>query len=247
MQKVEPEFLVFAPLYMVGLEEMSLERLWELLAIEEQKTADVMGAFRALEQEVQETDRLAEQEEESIVNLLHKGMTQLKEDNQALAARIAKEEEYVRTTLTEKLSAVLKDKEDLQAVLTYQESQVIDRLQADIDRLTKEALRLESRLSSSDVDIASIDTGSIDESLTALLKESEKAKQDYETELAALRQEIERLVTANTILIQRVSAGQIELATIASSTPAGNPGGTAVEQSAAACPARKKVRSMSSC
>jgi hypothetical protein len=197
------------------LESLDLDTLREILAREEAKKEEIRQRFLAVEAEVQETDRLSEQQEESMMNRLSKGINMLKAENRSLAARIAKEEEYVRTTLTEKLGAVLKDKEDLQAILTYQESQVIDRLQTDIDRLTQESLKLESRLNSSDVGMAPIDPSSIDDSMASLLDQSEKTKTDYESELASLRREIERLVTADTILVQRVSAAQIELMTLA--------------------------------
>lgn len=187
------------------------EQLRELLASETSKTEKLKSDIVELENAVQETGRSNERQEERMMNFFNKRIRQLKAENSAIAARIQREEEYVRTTLSEKYHQVLRDKAELETALAFQESQVIDQLQMELDRLTQESIKLESQLKSHEIDNIPIETDKIDASLGKMLQDSEKTKQDYDRELSNLRQEIERLITANSILLQRVSAAQMEL------------------------------------
>ena len=195
---------------MADFSGLSTAELRALLESEKSKRDALSQDLAKVETELQETGRANEREEEKMMNNFNKRIKQLRKENVSIAMRIQREEEYIKTTLTEKYNGVIKDKERLQDALAYQEGQVIEHLQLEIDRLNQEALSLEGKLRDGSAGQA-IDVSQVDASLHRMLEESEKRKSDYEAELTEVRKEVERLITANSLLLQRVSAAQMEL------------------------------------
>ena len=196
-----------------ALSNVPTAELRALLETEKSKRDALQSELRAMETELQETGRANEREEEKLMNKFNKRIKHLRKENAVTAMRIQREEEYVRTTLAEKHNNLIKNKERLQEALAYQEGQVIERLLLEIDRLTQEELALEGRLRTGVCSAADVDTSQADASLKRMLEQSEKRKKDYENELTEVRKEVERLITANSLLLQRVSSVQMELMT----------------------------------
>lgn len=203
---------------MEDLNKLSIEELNALLATEEKTHSDLLQKKTQLEGEIQQTNREKEREEERMMNAFSRRIQSLKRENAEMLVKIQKEEEYIKNNLQQKLDEVLKEKESLEMTLSYQESQVVEQLQQDIDRMTQEATILESQINSgaSNTDANENQTMVLTrsksmESLKKIAEESEKTKKEYELELASLRKDIERLITANSILMQRVGNAQMSL------------------------------------
>lgn len=208
---------------MEDLNKFSIEELNAILAKEEETHNDLLQKKTVLEGEIQQTNREKEREEERMMNAFSKRIQSLKRENAEMLVKIQQEEEYIKNNLQQKLDDVLKEKESLEMTLSYQESQVIEQLQQDIDRMTQEATILESQVNSgaSNTDSANnspnknntiaLTRSKSMESLKKIAEDSEKTKKEYEIELANLRKDIERLITANSILMQRVGNAQMSL------------------------------------
>ncbi|OHT05948.1 hypothetical protein TRFO_26163 [Tritrichomonas foetus] len=193
------------------LDKLNIDDLKALLAKEESEKQKLTAQLSNLENEVQNTTLDKERQEERILNIVGKKIKELKQENAEMAQKIQKEEEYIKSTLKDKYKAVLRDKEILEETLNYQEQQVIDHLQLEIDRMTQEATDLEAQLRSHEIDNIPFERDKVDASIAAVLKESQKNKNDYEKELATLRKEVERMITANSLMFKRISALQLEL------------------------------------
>lgn len=206
---------------MEELNKLSIEELNAILATEEKAHDDLLQKKSQLEGEIEQTNREKEREEERMMNAFSKRIQSLKRENAEMLIKIQKEEEYIKNNLQQKLNEVLKEKESLEMTLSYQESQVIEQLQSDIDRMTQEATILESQVNSGALNADANDSAQNQkmfltrsksmESLKKIAEESEKTKKEYEIELANLRKDIERLITANSILMQRVGNAQMSL------------------------------------
>lgn len=206
---------------MEELNNLSIEELNAILATEEKTHEELVQKKSQLEGEIQQTNREKEREEERMMNSFSKRIQSLKRENAEMLIKIQKEEEYIKNNLQQKLDEVLKEKESLEMTLSYQESQVVEQLQQDIDRMTQEATILESQVNSgaSNTDANEnsqkqsmvLTRSKSMESLKKIAEESEKTKKEYEMELANLRKDIERLITANSILMQRVGNAQMTL------------------------------------
>lgn len=201
---------------MEDFSSFTIEQLNEILKTEEETRQSLIIKRSQLEKEIQDTNRENEREEEGMMNAFSKKIEILKKENSDMLLKIQAEEEYIKNNLQQKLDNVLKEKESLEMILAYQESQVIDRLQQDIDRLTQEATKLETQINNPEqtADIPEetklLRRSKSMESLQMIAHQTEQTKKEYETELANLRTDIERLITTNQILMQRIASVQMQ-------------------------------------
>ena len=193
------------------LESLDVDSLRAILAQEESDCAALKKKCSEIESIYQTTSQEKELQEERILNLFGKKIKQLKQENLEISKKIQNEERYVKSTLTEKYNEVLRDKQKLLDVLNYQEQMVIEKLQVEIERMTQEATNLEVQLKSHELGDVQIERDKVDESLENIIKGLDKNKIEYEKELQTLRTEVERMITANSVLFKRISMLQMEL------------------------------------
>ena len=138
----------------------------------------------------------------------------MKNQNAEIQQKIHKEEQFVINNLYEKYKIVVKEKEDLEQKLQLEETQVIEKLQFELDKLKNTEIQLESQIAQlkSSNNLPKL-TDKVNEELEEMYQKSIKTKNDYNSELIKLRQEIERIITTNNLLIQRISAAQLNLMT----------------------------------
>ncbi|OHT15862.1 hypothetical protein TRFO_13690 [Tritrichomonas foetus] len=204
---------------MQNLDSLSYEELLKLRDQIVRDNSQMKDDISRLEISIQNTSRENEKQEEKLMNNYQQKIDYLRHQNVVTAQKIHKEEQYIINTLYEKYKIVLKEKEALQEKLQEEESMVIEKLQFELDKMKKIEILLEAKLSQCETNHASSNcdlinpvlTGKLSEELEQMYQQSVKTKDDYSNELVKLRQEIERLITANNLLIQRISTTQMSL------------------------------------
>ncbi|OHT04426.1 hypothetical protein TRFO_06309 [Tritrichomonas foetus] len=161
-----------------------------------------------LENDISITTRENEEHEGNLMNNYQQKIINLRTQNVVVAKKLQKEEEFVANGLKNRLRDVMKENEELEERLKTEENFVIDKLMGEINKLKGTELMLEAQLA--DV-VVPLDTNTVDPELDELYQESVNKKNELSMEYIALRLEVERLITSNNILSQRIASAQMEV------------------------------------
>ena len=200
----------------MNYQSLTVDELKRIKSEKQAQNEKLNNEIIELQKSLQEITRDQERKEESMMNNYKNQIEELKRQNRSLQSRIEHEENCTISKLYERYKKVLKEKEELQFQLQREEGEVIENLQFEISNIKNVEVRLETQLSQanhkeSDDYKNKLDLDLVDEELNKLLQQSEKTKNDYEKELMLLTSEIEKYITANSILSQRIAAVERDL------------------------------------
>ena len=190
------------------LESLTVDELLAYKNTLSSAKAALISGVDQLEQDIKSATKSNEQKEFDLNCDYKERISELRTQNKAAAHELQIEENIVVNDLYKKLRDVLREKEELEERLKHEEDVVIEKLMSEIEKVKGTELALEAQLT--DV-LVPVDTESISSELDQLYQDSINKKNEFSLEYIQLRLEVERLITSNSLLSQRIASAQMEI------------------------------------